>query len=456
MRKLIVAAAIVCCAANAVAAGPSPPSFEGSWWGLLDVGLTKLHIAFKLRHDPSGWSGQFSSPDQKKDAWLPLSSVTVDGDKLKLAIDKLHVTYEGQRVDADNVKGTFTQGEPLPLNLVRGEAPINRHPQEPKPPFPYASEDVTVENAAAALTLGCTLTHPNTPQFPVVIFITGSGQQDRDENIFGHKPFLLLADALARQGIAALRCDDRGGHHSTGNFATATTLDFAGDVTAQLAWIKARPDVDKKHIGLIGHSEGGIIAPIVASRSSDIAFLVLLAGMGQRGDDLLTHQVGQIQRANGGTAAEVAAAEKQERALLTIVMHEKDDAKAMAQLKAALQQAGGAPAGDQALEAQLRPMVSPWYRGLLAIDPRVYLRKVKVPVLALNGARDVQVSVENLQAIKQALAGDHDVTAQVLPGLNHLFQHCKECKVQEYATIEETMSPEVVQLVVDWVHKHAQ
>jgi pimeloyl-ACP methyl ester carboxylesterase len=448
MRSLTIAAALCLCASQAVAV---EPSFDGSWWGLLDTGTINLHLAFKLRHDKSGWSGEFSSPDQGP-GWLPLSSVDVTGDSIKIAITSLHIAYEGRRVDKDNIKGTFTQAAPMPLDLLRGDVPINKHPQEPKPPFPYASEDVTVDNAAAGLKLGCTLTHPQAPHFPVVIFITGSGQQDRDESILGHKPFLLLADALARQGIGGLRCDDRGGHRSTGNFATSTTLDFAGDVMAELAWVKARSDVDKKHIGLLGHSEGGAIAPIVAARSNDVAFLVLLAGIGVRGDELIVRQTGLVARSQGADATQAAAAEKQERDILTIVMREKDDATAMAQLKAVAHKAGL----DGALEAQLRPLLSPWYRGLLVLDPRVYLQKVKVPVLALNGTRDVQVPVENLKAIKEGLAADHDVTAQELPGLNHLFQRCQKCTVGEYGLLEETMAPTVVQLVVEWVHKHAQ
>jgi pimeloyl-ACP methyl ester carboxylesterase len=452
MRTLIAIALTFCLSNAAVAAEPA--TFAGSWWGLLDLGLIKLHVAFRLRQDKSGWTGDVASPDQKP-GWIPLSSVTVVGDTLKIEMTPLHASYEGKRGDKDKIKGTFTQGAALPLDLVRGDVPVQRRPQQPKPPYPYASEDVTVPNSAAGLTLGCTLTHPDAPKFPAVILITGSGPQDRDETIVGHKPFLLIADALARHGIGALRCDDRGVSRSTGNFAAATTLDFAGDVAAEVAWLRARHDVDSKHIGLIGHSEGGIIAPIVASRDTGVAFLVLLAGTGLRGDEILARQAGLVARSEGADAQHATEAEAAQRRVIAVVMSTKDDAAARAKLEPMIK-AQAPELNEQQLSQQLRTMLSPWMRTFFALDPQPYLQKVKVPVLALNGARDVQVPLENLQAIKQALANDADVTVKPLPGLNHLFQTCQRCSIGEYAELEETMAPSALQLMVEWVERHTR
>ncbi len=456
MRILPLAALLLFAAGSASAA--NQPSFEGSWWGLLDAGPVKLHVAFRLHHDKGAWTGELASPDQGT-GWIPINGVTVDGDTLKLDLSQLHASYEGKRAGKDRVTGTLTQGAPLPLDLQRGEVPTLRRPQEPRPPFPYAIEDVSVPNKAAAVELGCTLTHPKAPRFPVVILITGSGHQDRDESILGHKPFWVLADALGRQGIGALRCDDRGGDRSTGNFAKATTLDFAGDVEAELAWVKARPDVDGKHIGLLGHSEGGLIAPIVASRSKDVAFLVLLAGTGLRGDEIIVRQTGLVARAEGAGDKKAAQEEAQQQQVVAILVNEKDDGKARRKLEALLAPPRS-PAGtppSAAVEQQLRTLLSPWYRTFLTLDPQPYLHKVKVPVLALNGARDVQVPpAEDLAAIRAGLAGDADVTVRELPGLNHLFQTCKRCSVSEYQTLEETMAPAALQLVVSWVHGHVR
>ncbi|HXU68680.1 MAG TPA: alpha/beta fold hydrolase [Polyangia bacterium] len=450
MRRLIPLVLLLLCA-PARAANDAP--FEGSWWGLLDVGAVKLHVVFDLHHHGTAWSGTLASPDQNK-ANLPLGSVAVAGDTLTIEIPQLHVRFEGKRVDADHIRGTFTQGAPFPLTLQRGTPPSARRPQEPKPPFPYASEDVTVENRAAKLTLGCTLTHPHAPRFPVVVFITGSGQQDRDETLFGHKPFWVLADALARKGIGGLRCDDRGMGKSTGDFRASTTLDFAGDVAAELAWLRARPDVDARHLGLLGHSEGGLIAPIVAARDHDVAFLVLLAGPGLRGDEILLKQQAMVARSEGMSGAALDESQALERKLITIVAGPDDAATARKKLDAIV--AKRPPAARANLASQLDAMLSPWYREFLRTDPRPYLREVTAPVLALNGSRDVHVpSAESLAAIRAALAGNHDATVEELPGLNHLFQTCKRCTVDEYGDLEETMSPQAITRVTDWVQKHA-
>jgi pimeloyl-ACP methyl ester carboxylesterase len=450
MRSLVVLSSLL---SVAVAATPPPPAdadFAGAWWGTLDTGAAQLRLVLDLRRDPQGWTGELVSVDQGT-ARIRIDRATIDGETVALELRALHATFAGKRADGQHIRGTFTQGPvALPLELHKGTLPPARmaRPQEPKPPYPYAIEEVAIDRRAAGLALGCTLTHPRARGFPVVVTITGSGQQDRDETIRGHKPFWVLADALSRRGVGVLRCDDRGKNGSTGNFASSTTFDFADDVEAELAWLKTRSDVDRRHLGLLGHSEGGIVAAIVASRSKDVAFVVLLAGPALRGDAIIVDQVALAARAQGATEERIAALVAFEKRILDIVEAEKVDTAARAQLRAV--------SAEPAFVAQIETLVSPWYRTFLTLDPKPYLQKLQVPLLALDGARDIQVPAgENIAALRQALTGKRDITLQELPGLNHLFQTCTRCTVEEYEAIDETIAPAVVQLVVDWVAKHA-
>jgi pimeloyl-ACP methyl ester carboxylesterase len=343
------------------------------------------------------------------------------------------------------------------LQFKHGAAPAPPlRPQEPKPPFPYSSEAVSYPNPQAeGVRLAGTLTKPNGPgKFPAVLLITGSGAQNRDEEIFGHKPFLVIADFLARRGIAVLRVDDRGYAESTGNFATATTADFATDVEAGVRFLLKRPDIDAKHIGLLGHSEGGAIAPMVAIRMPEVAFLILLAGTGVPGDEIIEAQSYHGVLASGASEQAAKQTREIEHAILHIVKSETDAAARQAKLTAL---AEGKPGLQQTLTQQSAQLNSPWFRYFLNYDPRPALAGVKVPVLALNGAKDTQVDpAQNLPAIEAALrkGGDRDVTVKVMPGLNHLFQPCKTGEVSEYLSIEQTMAPEVLDLIADWIARH--
>jgi pimeloyl-ACP methyl ester carboxylesterase len=294
------------------------------------------------------------------------------------------------------------------------------------------------------------------------VLITGSGPQNRDEALAGHRPFLVLADALTRRGIAVLRCDDRGVGQSTGDYATATTFDFVDDTLAAVAALRARPDVDPARVGLLGHSEGAMIAPIAAARSPDIKFAVLLAPPALPGDQNVSLQAAAIARAKGATDAQVAATAAINREVFAIVAAAPDGAAAAAELRAryaalpalARQALGQLPGG---VDAQIEQVTSPWFRTFLTLDPRVYLKKLAVPVLAVVGERDLQVLPgANLPELRKALRDNRDVTIRELPGLNHLFQTCKTGAPEEYARLDETMSPAVLTLVGEWIERRVR
>jgi len=342
--------------------------------------------------------------------------------------------------------------------------PDMRRPQEPRAPYPYREEEVAYDNKPGRSRLAGTLTLPKSGgPFPAVLLITGSGQQDRNESLLGHKPFLVLADYLTRRGVAVLRVDDRGVGGSTGEVFRATSEDFAGDALAGVAYLKGRKDIDGRRIGLIGHSEGGIIAPMCAIRSKDVAFIVLMAGPGVRGDRILRAQSALILKAMGGTPQQVKQNSANLDRIMKIVMTEKDDKKAQFKLREAaakdpdLAQGTSPQAGGhnkQALEAQVKMMLSPWFRYFLSYDPAPTLRKVRCPVLAVNGEKDLQVPArENLQAVAAALkaGGNANVTTKELRGLNHLFQKCATGAPSEYATIPETINTGALKTIGDWV-----
>jgi len=397
-------------------------SVEGTWQGTLDVGAAKLRLGLHVSKSPQGeFSSTLDSIDQGA-MGIPVKVTTFSGDKLHLELPNLKATFDGAlSADGKQIAGTFVQGVPLPLVFKRVEKvdTVNR-PQNPKPPFPYDAVDVSYENKSG-IKLAGTLTLPRgAGPFPAAVMITGSGPQDRDEALLGHKPFLVIADYLTRRGIAILRVDDRGVGGSTGKSTEETLDDMAGDVVTGVEFLKARKEIDGKHIGVIGHSEGGIVGPAAAVRSPDIAFVVMLAGTGVVGTEVLKLQGEAIIRASGGTEG---------------------------------------AATDAAVDAQFKGVTSQEMRSFLFYDPAEALRKLKIPVLALNGSRDLQVPPQqNLPAIRAALAaaGNTDFTVTELPGLNHLFQKCKKCTVQEYSELEETFSPTALEIMGDWIVRHTR
>jgi len=312
--------------------------------------------------------------------------------------------------------------------------------------------------------LAGTLTTPGGPgPFPAVLLITGSGAQDRDESILGHRPFWVLADHLSRHGIAVLRVDDRGMGGSTGDGQTATSADFARDVLQGIAFLKGKTGIDPKRIGLLGHSEGAVIAPLAASQSSDVAFLVLLAGTGVPGEEIVLRQLELISRANGESEEKIAVAVSRQKRIFDALRTMKP-AEAEAEIRKIvtlslqdmrpeeIRAMGGA---TLVTENGVQQVTSPWFRFFATFDPRTALRKLKKPpVLALNGEKDLQVAYQqNLPEIEKALreAGNRDVTTKSLPGLNHLFQPAATGSPAEYAQIEMTIAPSVLDLISDWI-----
>jgi uncharacterized protein len=431
---------------------------DGSWMGTLDAGAAKLRILFQITTTPEGMQATLNSLDQGGGA-IPASSVQRDGAKLTIELKNLGGAFSGTLDKGlTTIEGTWSQnGNAFPLTLKKiDKAAIKSsvaHPQEPKKPYPYRAEDVVYQNKPAGVELAATLTiPPGKGPFPAVVLITGSGPQDRDEALLGHRPFLVLSDYLTRKGIAVLRADDRGTAKSTGDFASATTADFATDTEAGIAYLKTRPEIDLHKIGLIGHSEGGVIAPMVAARNRDVAFIVMMAGTGVPGDAVIAEQTKLILEANGVSSA---AAEKQgatQLEILTLVKQEKDPSAVEKKLHEKL----SGQVTDAQLGATLQQMNSLWMRYFISYDPATALAQVTCPVLALNGSKDLQVSPsQNLPAIRKALeaGGNKHFEIVELPGLNHLFQTAKTGSPNEYEQIEETIAPVALDKIATWILK---
>ena len=445
--------------AQAAAPKPAAPSdIDGTWLGSLDTGAIKLRIVFKIVNTQDGLTAQLQSPDQSP-AWIPATSVKRSGSSLAFEIKSLAVVFEGKiAADLGSIDGTFTQmGSPLPLTLkrIKDQSELElRRPQNPVKPYPYREEEVTYSNKAAGNTLAATLTiPPGKGPFPAVLLIVGSGPHDRDESLMGHKPFLVLSDYLTRKGIVVLRADKRGVGKSTGKTDTATTADFAADAEAGVAFLKSRPEVDPRKIGLVGHSEGGIIAPMAAVADPGVAFIVLMAGSGVPGDQIIVEQGRLIAEAGGESKEKAGQDAEKERETLGLVEKEKDPA-ALQRLLGVKLAAEGAP--DAQIAAQIKALTSPWFRYFLTYDPATALRKLTCPVLAINGSLDLQVPpAQNLPAIRKALeeGGNKHYEVDELPGLNHLFQTAKTGSPSEYAQIEETMSPVALDKIASWILK---
>jgi pimeloyl-ACP methyl ester carboxylesterase len=437
---------------------PAKPSdIDGAWMGTLDLEAIKLRVVFHIVNTEDGLTATMDSLDQGQKG-LPTTSVTRDGVTLKIEAKAIGGVFEGKiAADLSSIDGTFTQmgsTHPLVLKRVKDQAELElKRPQNPTKPYPYHDEEVSYDNKLQNVTLAATLTIPQGKgPFPGVVLITGSGPQDRDESLMGHKPFLVLSDYLTRHGIAVLRADDRGMGKSTGVFAKGTTADFATDAEAGVAYLKTRSEIDPHKIGLIGHSEGGVIAPMIAARNKDVAFIVMMAGTGVPGDQILVAQGEAIQVASGKNPAEAAKSAAKERELLTLVETEKDEAVLQKKLKE--QMAGEVPEAQIGL--QISQITSPWFRYFLTYDPATALRKVTCPVLAINGSLDKQVlPSQNLPPIRKALedAGNKHAEIDELPGLNHLFQTAKTGAPAEYSEIEETMSPVALDKMAGWILK---
>lgn len=465
-KSAVIIAALVTLLFTAIALPYSNETIGGIWQGTLKAGAIELRIVFKISQGPEGiLTATMDSPDQRaKD--IPVDEVIFENGNLRLEIKVAMGVFEGKLTDDNlSIEGEWKQGgQSFALVLERIDEVVELlRPQEPKKPYPYQEEEVVYENKEAAVRLAGTLTIPREEgPFPAVLLISGSGAQDRDETLLGHRPFLVLADYLTRHGIAVLRVDDRGVGKSGGNFALATSEDFASDVLAGVEYLKSRKEIDPEQIGLIGHSEGGIIAPMVAVQSQDVAFIVLMAGTGLTGEEILYLQAALIARAEGASDEAIAKNLSLQEQMFTVLKEEPDDAVAEKRLRTIFENTISElelsekekEIAEANAEAEIKSILSPWFRYFLTYDPRPTLMKVKSPVLAINGEKDLQVPPkENLAAIEEALklGGNNDYTIKELSGLNHLFQTAETGSLSEYARIEETISPAALEIMGDWI-----
>ncbi len=439
---------------------------KGSWLGTLHVGAISLRLGLEVREAEGKLSAVLDSIDQN--AKIPVTSIDATAEGLTFICTDIGGTFKGKySADGSELAGTWTQGpNVLPLTLKRRAAAFAlKRPQEPVPPVPYHEEQVTFANTKAnGVTLAGTLTLPQGKgPFPAVVLMSGSGPQDRDESLMGHKPFLVLADNLTRAGIAVLRYDDRGMGASTGKFTSATHFEFASDGNAAFNYLKTRAEIDPKRIGLLGHSEGSVYAPFIAKDSPDVAFVVLFAGVGVPTRQLLERQGLDVLKSMGinytPTPAEIALND----AIYARIAQKKIDAETVEFMRAKLReglaltpenirQAMGLT--EQSIEPRVQMIMSPWFMELAAYDASKELRNIHCPVLALFGGKDMQVAAQpNSDAMKAtfAAAGNRKVTLKTFPGLNHLFQHANTGALTEYSSIEETISPEVLDTTAKWI-----
>jgi pimeloyl-ACP methyl ester carboxylesterase len=446
----------------------APKELEGLWKGKIKVqAAIELRLVLVVKKGQGDKpTAHLASPDQGVDK-IPINRIELKSDELTFDVKSIGASYKGKRNAAGTAfEGTFKQsGLSFPLVLTKTEKVSEViHPQTPKGPFPYRTEEVTYENRAGGIKLAGTLSLPaKASPVPAVLLITGSGAQDRDETLLGHKPFLVLADALTRRGIAVLRVDDRGVGGSTGSTSQSTSQDFALDALAGVEFLAHRKEVDPKRIGLIGHSEGGLIAPIAATRSKDIAFIVLMAGTGLSGFEILDAQAQLILKASGASKSELAFTHDFHKQLQSILGSEKDPKALAAKLSVALKgmldklpeaERKEIADSESLILSSVERVTTPWFRYFLEYDPRPTLRKVQCPVLALNGEKDLQVPCkQNLSEIEKAIKsnGNDHVKIVEFPGLNHLFQPCTTGSPGEYASIETTIAPEVLKTIGDWI-----
>ncbi len=441
----------------------SSQSIEGRWNGLLKVQGIELRLVFEITKMESGYKATMDSPDQGAKG-IPVTSVSFENNMLEIKIDAAQIIYKGSIKD-NEIVGTFKQGPmEIPMNLIRNEIQktVKKKPQEPNPPFDYYNEEVSFSNEDANINLAGTFTAPSSNgTYPTVILISGSGPQNRDEELMGHKPFYVLADFLTKNGYAVLRYDDRGVGKSTGDFGSSTSEDFASDVKAAIKYLINKKEVNSNKIGLVGHSEGGLIAPMVAATSSDVAFIISLAGPGLPGDEILLLQQKLIGKASGIQEEKLMENEKINREVFELI--KKSNNKEVLKNKISIllnsipdKDIPNGISKDEFINQQIKQILNPWMQYFIKYDPRPALSKVKCPVLALNGEKDLQVPAqENINSIKDLLikAGNKNVTTQILPGLNHLFQECKTGSPDEYATIEQTISPIAMDAMLEWLKK---
>lgn len=464
---------------------PPVDSPKEVWVGDLNAGIQVLKMQFRF-YETSDGKQQLLVDSLSQNVGGLKANRTRNDSKVEIDVSSLRGKFTGDKVDDNTISGTWTQGVPLKLDLKKIDRPLapeslaKKRPQTPKAPFNYDIEQVEFRSSAINVTLSGTLLVPNSKdpnqKFPAAILVSGSGPQDRDETLLGHKPFWILADYLARKGIAVLRYDDRGIARSTGDFGQATTQDFADDATSAVKFLAQHSKINSKQIGIIGHSEGGIVAPLVASNEPQVAWIVLMAGTGVNGEQILYSQGKLIILAAGGSedgatknrlvqevcveaVKQLKPGDDTEPLLQTTVTTLIERAKKLDGEKQPEKESDEASIAmvREVVGANLKALNTPWMRFFTRHEPGPVLEKVRCPVLAINGAKDVQVDpLLNLPKIEASLkaGGNKDFQIVTLPELNHLFQTCKTGALGEYETIEETISPVALKAIGDWISAH--
>jgi pimeloyl-ACP methyl ester carboxylesterase len=453
-------------------AGESDP-LVGVWEGTLTGKPGTFQVYFSIeKKDRGGYTAKMDIPAQNARN-IPVTAVVWNQPGLTLDLSSYGIVFEGRLADdRSDIEGSFKIGpENLSLSLKRSAGVPQMHrPQDPRPPYPYQALEVTFPNSAAAIDLSGTLTMPPGPgPFPAVVLVSGSGPQDRDSTLAGHRPFLVLADYLTRRGVAVLRFDDRGCGQSGGDFHAATTADFATDARAAWDFLRRQARIDGRRVGLLGHSEGALVAPMVAASAPEVAFIVLLAGTGVSGERLALRQIEDMARSRGAGEEAIRKEVRLYEGIIGVIRSLEDARAAEGEMKRVAREAlaGMTEAERKELnesEISLGQDIQgyladyPWNRFFLFYDPAPALRRVRCPVLALNGGKDTQVSAAiNLPAIRRALeeGGNDDVEVEEIPGLNHLFQTAGTGHPREYGKIDETLAPIVLERIAGWILRQA-
>ena len=466
MKKDILLIAFVM---NTVSASTQNP-FEGIWEGKVNVGMD-LRVIFTLKQvENLGFTVTMDLPDNGVKG-IVSEDVIVNNDSLVINIKEFRGSYSGKLINQSSITGYWKQGTRTALQLHKvDKVLVTYKPQTPLPPFSYRSEDVIYSNKNGSIQYGATLTTPfGEGPFPAVVLITGSGQQNRDEEIGGHKPFAVIADHLTKNGFAVLRVDDRGVGQTTGDVTSSTTLDFADDISTGLDYLIGRKEIDIKRLGLIGHSEGGMIAPVLAAKRKDISAIVLMAAPGKKTTEILIEQNEAFYTSRGLSKEYVDSYMDLYSVIVRLMANNVDKETVKTKLttevdtwinktRADVVVATSGITNDdkkmQFIEGLVETFTTPWFRYFLSYQPQQFLEKLSCKVLAINGNRDIQIFAgSNLKGIEAALKKSRSKGFQIkeYDGLNHLFQKCNTCSIQEYGDLQETFSVDVLKDITGWL-----
>jgi uncharacterized protein len=458
-RSILLGFAVLC---PFLAAAVQEGSLVGYWKGVIQAGGREFTFVFTFSPDAQKRIQGFLDLPEQSEQDIPIDEIKITGDRVYLDMKKIQRRFEGEiSADKKKIVGLYirSDGTRLPLTLERTESAFSmKRPQMPQPPYPYREDPVVILNTDDQAKLAGALTIPDgAVPFPAVIFVSGSGAQDRDETTFGHKPFLILADHLARRGVAALRCDDRGAGDSGGEHLAATTAVRAADVSSMIDYLLTRKEIDQKRIFLLGHSEGSVIASLAASRNPLVAGIVLLGAPGLSIEENLYLQNTFLRKAEGASDAAIAQANILQRKIFSVVKEVTDDEEARAKLRGIYSSNIYERLTDsqkRSIDERIATLLTPYFRDIIKCDPSVALSKVSCPVLAIIGEKDLQCPPkENIPALEKALrAGENrDFRVIEMAGLNHLLQTSTSGAMSEYASIEETISPQALTAISDWL-----